>query len=86
MGFWRSLYYMFGWVYPKDEWCERQRQQKYLVIKQIQNTKSFKFKIPPPPENPPELEDDMPPLERIKPFSRNSSISRRNKKRKRKIP
>ena len=44
MGVWRTIYYLFGWDYPKDLWEEKTRQQKYLVIKQIQDTKNFKLK------------------------------------------
>ena len=44
MGIWRTIYYLFGWDYPKDLWEEKTRQQKYLVIKQIQDTKNFKLK------------------------------------------
>lgn len=44
MGFLRSLYWVLGWEYDSYEWDKKQRDQKYLVIKQIENSKVLKLK------------------------------------------
>ena len=59
MGVWRSIYYIFGFDYPKDLWCPRQRDLKYQVCLQIQKSeirlnptvkiKCVAFDLPPPP-------------------------------------
>ena len=43
MGFKRNFYYLFGWEYPeKIRWDCRQTHLKYILCKQINETKNIK--------------------------------------------
>jgi hypothetical protein len=44
MGWTRSFYWLMGWSYDHPRWDEKQRRQKYLVIKQIEQSKVIKLK------------------------------------------
>lgn len=79
MGLWRTLYYIFGWDYPKDLWCPRQRDLKYQMCLQIQKSeirlnpvvrinKNVVFDLPPRfSDIPPPPSSPIPPLEDCSP-------------------
>jgi len=44
MGWIRSFYWLMGWEYGEPSWDKKQMDQKYLLIKQIEQSKVLKLK------------------------------------------